>query len=80
MSTVASESSEIVGANIATIRKKAGLTQAALADACGMATARISEIESGRHNPTVDTLDAIAAALGVHISRLFSQRRTSPAA
>jgi transcriptional regulator with XRE-family HTH domain len=71
MSTVASETTEVVGYNVATLRTKAGMTQQQLADACEVARPRIAEIESGRFNPTVETVEAIATALGVSIEKLF---------
>ena len=75
MDTVASETSELVGKNVGGIRKKAGLTQAALAETCGISAPRISEVESGRFNPTIDTLETIAKALGVDVISLFRPRR-----
>ena len=53
------------------IRKSRGLTQAALSDATGISQPNISHIESGRHNPHLDTLTKIAEALGVHVKELF---------
>lgn len=73
MSTVASEASAIVGQNVSALRERAGLTQQQLADACEIARPRVAEIESGRFNPTVDTIQAIADALGVAVERLFKK-------
>lgn len=75
MDNVASEASEIVGQNVAVLRQQCGLTQQELADKIGVARPRIAEIESGRYNPTVDTLQAIADALKVCIERLFKKPR-----
>jgi transcriptional regulator with XRE-family HTH domain len=48
-------------------RTIAGLTQQALADACGIDFTYVSKIESGASNaPSVDTLHKMADACGVH--------------
>lgn len=47
------------------IRKQRGLTQAALAEAAGVAQGFLSEIEAGRKKASPDTLTRIAAALDV---------------
>ena len=49
-------------------RREAGLTQAKLARLTGVAQADISRIESGRANPTMSTLTAVAHGLGYGIS------------
>ncbi|HXI18916.1 MAG TPA: helix-turn-helix transcriptional regulator [Chloroflexota bacterium] len=48
-------------------RREAGLSQAKLAKLTGVGQADISRIESGRANPTVSTLAAVAHALGCGI-------------
>ena len=48
-------------------RREAGLTQAQLARLTGLGQADISRIESGRANPTLSTLAAVAHALGCGI-------------
>lgn len=73
MSTVASEASLIVGHNVSELRVRSGMTQQQLADACKVARPRVAEIESGRFNPTVDTVQSIADALGVAVDRLFKK-------
>jgi DNA-binding Xre family transcriptional regulator len=48
------------------LRDKRGFTQQQAAEAAGMTVARWNDIESGRRaNVTIDTLNRIAAALGV---------------
>lgn len=68
---MASETTEVLGANIRFLREKKGWTQGDLAEKCGVSRPRIAEIESGRFNPSVETVKNIAEKLGVHISRLF---------
>lgn len=73
---MASETTEALGANIKALREKKNWTQGKLAEECGVSRPRIAEIESGKFNPSVETVENIAKRLGVHISRLFR----SPAA
>ena len=53
---------------IITRRKALGLSQGELAAASGIHQSDLSRIEHGRANPTLDTLGALARALGVHVS------------
>ncbi len=55
------------------LRKARGLTQVQLAELCGMPQSTISRIESGSTTGVdFDTLDRVAAALGVHPSELIA--------
>ena len=49
------------------LREKAGLTQAQLAERCGVDQADISRIERGSTSPTTKTLQRIADALGAEV-------------
>jgi transcriptional regulator with XRE-family HTH domain len=69
--SMASETTEALGANIKFLREKKGWTQGELAKECDVSRPRIVEIESGKYNPSVETVENIANKLGVHISRLF---------
>lgn len=51
--------------------KAARMTQGALADAIGKSHGFLSEVLSGKKNPSVETLSAIAAALGVPVSDII---------
>ncbi len=53
----------MIAHEIADRRKKAGFTQAQLAERAGVRTETISRLESGRHAPNVQTVDKIDAAL-----------------
>jgi transcriptional regulator with XRE-family HTH domain len=44
-----------------------GITQQDLADISGVALRTIKQIETGKGNPSVKTLDKIANVLGMHI-------------
>lgn len=59
-----------LGERIKILRKKRGLTQSQLA--AGICTKSfISQVEKGRANPAIDTLQAIAERLGVTLPDLF---------
>ena len=56
------------------LRQKQGLSQNALAKTAGISQGVLSYIESGRtKNPRIDTLAAIAKALGVPIEKLMKK-------
>ncbi len=59
------------------IRKERGLTQRGLAAASGVDQATISQIESGRHRPNLDTLDKLAEALSVGVGEFFPKPQPS---
>ena len=52
-------------------RDKLGLTQAELAERCGMDAARISDAERGKGHLLVATLERIAVGLGVGMMYFF---------
>jgi transcriptional regulator with XRE-family HTH domain len=66
-----------VAANVRSLRLQAGLTLAELATAAGLGKSTLAQIESGRANPSVETLWAIAAALQVPFARLVEEERTA---
>lgn len=53
-----------IGPEIARLRKAAGMTQRDLSEKTGIDQAAISRIESGRANPTLNTLDALVEGVG----------------
>ncbi len=52
-------------------RTKAGMSLSALAKQAGLAKSTLSQLEAGHGNPSVETLWAIASALGIPFSFLF---------
>ena len=60
--------------NMKYYRKQAGLTQEKLAEIIGMSTSYIGDMEARERFPSAETIDKIAAALGVSPSVLFSER------
>jgi transcriptional regulator with XRE-family HTH domain len=62
-----------LGQNIAHLRHDRGMSQVELAHRVGTSFPRISEIESGKGNPTVKTLEKIAQALNTTPSNLLDE-------
>lgn len=63
---------EIIGDNIRMLRQKNGLSQEQLALLSNMNTSYIGQIERGEKNPTIRTLEKIAAALSIEFIELFA--------
>lgn len=63
-----------VGARIRALRVERGLSLSALAAAAGIGKGSLSELESGRRNPTLDTLYAVAGPLRVPLAALVDFR------
>ena len=66
-----------VASNVRALRLDAGLTLADLASAAGLGKSTLAQLESGKANPSVETLWAIAAALKVPFARLIEEERTA---
>ena len=60
-----------VGRNIRTLRTRAGLTQDELAEKLFVSRQTVSNYETGRSQPDVDTLVRLAAALGTDVGTLI---------
>lgn len=56
-------------------RRRAGLTQADLAERLGVSQAAVAKLESPRANPTVDTLDKALWATGYRLTLDAAPRR-----
>ncbi|WP_308754958.1 helix-turn-helix transcriptional regulator [uncultured Anaerotruncus sp.] len=52
-------------------RERMKISQENLADLAGISTKLLSDIECGRANPTFETMDLVAAALGVELEELL---------
>lgn len=68
---MSSEPGAAAGARVRALRQECGLTLTALAAAAGIGKGSLSELESGRRNPTLDTLYAVAGPLGVPLAALL---------
>jgi transcriptional regulator with XRE-family HTH domain len=66
-----------VAANVRALRLDAGLTLADLSQAAGLGKSTLAQLESGKANPSVETLWAIAAALRVPFARIVEEERTA---
>ncbi|MGN0073357.1 MAG: helix-turn-helix domain-containing protein [Coriobacteriales bacterium] len=53
-----------LGVQLSRARRAAGLTQAQLAERCGVQQAVISRIEGGKGNPTLETVELLARGCG----------------
>ncbi len=76
----AAEMRGLFGTNLRQLRLKAKLTQVELARRTGIQQHYISEIENGLHNITLDTMTALAGAVGADVRTMFRtprQRRRS---
>jgi transcriptional regulator with XRE-family HTH domain len=62
-----------VATNVRTLRLDAGLTLADLAAQAGLGKSTLAQLESGKANPSVETLWALAAALRVPFARVVQE-------
>ena len=63
-----------IGKKIKELRAAKGLTQDKLARAAGLLRPNLARMEAGKHRPTTDTLEKIAAALKVPVVDLIAGR------
>ncbi len=64
---------DVVARNLKRFRREAGLSLVALADAAELSKQTVAAVESGRGNPTVDTLERLARTLQVSMRALVSE-------
>lgn len=58
---------ERIGMRIAALRKQQGLTQEQLAERAGLQRTHIWRIETGKYSVNIETLQALAEALGMTV-------------
>ncbi len=63
---------ELVGRNVARIRRERGMTQEQLSERSGLSQQYLSTLERGSRNPTVVTLDELSRALSCRVIDLFA--------
>ena len=63
--------SQTIGQRIRNYRTRCGLSQEELAERAGCHHTYIGQIERGEKNATVESIDRIASALGIPLSKLF---------
>lgn len=61
---------------LAALRREAGLSQAKLAEICGVTQAAVTAWECGTKCPTADKLPVIADTLGCTIDALFGRQKS----
>ncbi len=64
-----------IGKRIYALRNNQGITQQQLADAAGLKQPHIVRIEQGKYSVGLDTLDAIANALGCKVDLVANRRK-----
>lgn len=62
------------GARVRELRKQKGLSQEALALACGLDRSYVGGVERGERNISLMNIHRIAAALGISVRELFDGR------
>jgi transcriptional regulator with XRE-family HTH domain len=67
-----------VGQRLRRLRERSGLSQRALARQSGVANATISQIESGKLNPTVSMLKKVLDGVPVKLSEFFADSDDRP--
>ena len=70
---------EVIGRRITDLRSSAGLSLSELARRAGLGKGTLSELEAGRRNPTLETLYALTAPLGVGLASLIDMGVDAPA-
>lgn len=68
------EKSGAVGRQVRRLRHIKGMTQAQLARAAGILRPNLSRVESGKHRPSLETLERIAAALKIPVVDLVLRK------
>lgn len=59
------------GANLRAARERLGLTQEQLAAKAGLDRGHVNQIESGRQNASLATVEALAQAVGIPVHALM---------
>lgn len=75
------ESAEVaadVGRRLRALRTERGLSLSELARRAGLGKGTLSELETGRRNPTLDTLFAVTSALRLPLSAALPAGRQAP--
>ena len=67
-----------IGQRIRHLRQQQQMSQEELGFKAGISAAHLGQIERALKNPTIETVDCIAAALGVSLGELFSEEPVAP--
>lgn len=60
-----------IGKRIQSIRKSKGITQEGLAEMIGIEIPSLSNIETGKYSPSIETLQKLATALNVKVWEFY---------
>jgi putative transcriptional regulator len=77
--TTTTTTTTTAGRRVAEARRRAGLTQAQLAERIGTGRVSVARIEADRQTPSVDVALAIATAVTTPVEALFSPEASGPA-
>ncbi len=72
------DNKKLLGKRIKELRKQVGLTQEKLAELIDIETTSLSGIESGRHFPSLPTIERIANNLNIELKSLFDFNHLQP--
>ena len=72
------DNKKLLGKRIKELRKNAGYTQEKLAELIDIETSSLSGIESGRHFPSLPTIEKIANTLNIEMKTLFDFNHLQP--
>ena len=72
------DNKKLLGKRIKELRKNAGYTQEKLAELINIETSSLSGIESGRHFPSLPTVEKIANKLNLEMKALFDFNHLQP--
>lgn len=75
---VPSASTAAIGDRLRVERIRQGISQRALAERLELSPSLISQIETGRSKPSVDTLYSMVSELGISLDRLFGDDQVEP--
>ncbi|WP_433332230.1 helix-turn-helix domain-containing protein [Spirillospora sp. CA-294931] len=68
------QAARVLGGNVRALREEAGLSLSELARRSDIAKGTLSQLESGRGNPTIETVFSLSRALDVPVSSLVTER------
>jgi len=68
----------LLGRRIQSLRQGKKLSQEQLAESAGLSLKHLGELERGRGNPTLASLESLAAAFGISLSELFDFDHEQP--
>lgn len=68
----------VIGARVRSLREERGISLSALARLAGVGKATLSGLENGTRNPTLETLYAVTAQLGVPLTAVLAEPATTP--